>query len=92
MATSTKCDSCESTAVPGQQWLRVRIEPFYPQRGLTSYPGDLAVAEGYAEGLFAEVCSPQCAATAFVEKSRQCAAGYDGLARAFQDAKLDAIQ
>lgn len=91
MATSTKCDSCDSTAVPGQQWLRVRIEPFYPQRGMSSYPGELTIAsEGYSEGLMAEVCSPQCAATAFVEKARQCVAGYDGLAHAFEAVKLNA--
>mgnify|MGYP001564383985 CR=1 FL=1 len=78
MASMTKCDGCQRESAPGQQWLRVRIEPFYTTG--SGNRGEECVA--YNEGMHVEACGPQCAALALSIQAGVLSGSYQNMSEA----------
>lgn len=85
MATIVQCDLCGIESRAGQQWLRVRVEPFYPrpQASLSVEVDDYK----YNEGLHAEACSTLCAVQLLAKQAAALSNSYGELAEALVDLK-----
>lgn len=79
MAGITKCDGCGAESSPGQQWLRVRVEPFYPTG--SSNRGEDCVP--YQDAMHADACGPQCAALALSISAGVLAGTYTNMSESF---------
>lgn len=86
MAPITRCDGCGQESKGGRQWLRVRIEPYYPRgQAYSKYEDSPEVA--YAEGMVADACGPQCAALALSVQAGVIAGNYGKMSDALWQAK-----
>lgn len=79
MAITFRCDGCGTEYERGR-WLRVRIEPFYPQ---VNNRGMDVCEPGYAEGITVDTCGPQCAALALGRQAAVVSGVYENMSDSF---------
>jgi hypothetical protein len=80
MANISRCDGCGQESKGGQQWLRVRIEPYYPKGQAYSRFGEDGPVAEYSEGMVVDACGPQCAALALSIQAGVISGTYENMA------------